>query len=491
MNNWTRRDFLKSSILTGSAAVFAKGRLYGAVGKGNSPNETVRVAVTGCRGKGAQHISMFRTLSNVQLAALCDVDSTVLDGHVKKLGEKGDKPATFRDYRKLLEDKSIDAVVIATPNHWHALMAIWACQAGKDVYVEKPCCHNLFEGRKLVEAAAKYKRMVQHGTQSRSDEALQQVFQFIREGNLGKIKWARGLCYKPRPSIGKTTGPQPIPKEIDYDLWCGPAPLEPLRREKLHYDWHWFWATGNADIGNQGVHEMDMARWALGQQGLPPKVMAIGGRFGYEDDAETPNTQIAVYLYEPAPLIFEVRGLPRKAGDTAMDAYRNIRVGCVVQCENGYFAGGAGGGWIFDKDGQRTKQFVSKGGGGHQENFINACRSRKVSDLNAPVTEGFLSAALCHLGNIPYRVGTDTANDDIKEAVKACAETTDSFQRVLDHMTANDVDIKKTPSVLSPVMDFDPVKEKFISKAKYDLGFWANRLTTREYRRPYIVPEKV
>ncbi|MCX7825179.1 MAG: Gfo/Idh/MocA family oxidoreductase, partial [Verrucomicrobiae bacterium] len=280
MNNWTRRDFLKSSILTGSAAVFARGTVYGAAAsKGGSPNETIRVAVAGCRGKGAQHISMFHTLSNVQVAALCDVDSTILDREAEKLAKKDAKPATYRDYRKLMEDKSIDAVVIATPNHWHALMAIWACQAGKDVYVEKPCCHNVWEGRKLVEAAAKYKRIVQHGTQSRSDEALQQVFQYIREGNLGKIKWARGLCYKPRPSIGKTSGPQPIPKEIDYDLWCGPAPLTPPRRNNpkfgpVHYDWHWFWAYGGGDLGNQGIHQVDICRWLLGEPKLAPFVLS-------------------------------------------------------------------------------------------------------------------------------------------------------------------------------------------------------------------------
>jgi predicted dehydrogenase len=490
MKHWTRRDFLKTSLFTAGAMTLARNSATAAV-SGGSPNGDIRVAIVGFRGKGAHHIRMFGDIPGVQLATLCDVDSTVLDAQVRKFAAKDKKVAAYRDYRKLLEDKTIDAVVIATPNHWHSLMAVWGCQAGKDVYVEKPVSHNVWEGRKVVEAARKYNRIVQAGTQSRSDEALQQVFEYIRQGNLGPIQWVRGLCYKPRPSIGKTTGPQPIPAEVDYDLWLGPAPLTPLRRKKLHYDWHWFWATGNADIGNQGIHEMDMCRWALGQRGLPPKVMSIGGRFGYEDDAETPNTQISVLAYEPAPLIFEVRGLTRKAGDSAMDNYRGIRVGLVVQCEKGCFAGGAGGGWVYDSKGEKVKQFSSSGGGGHQANFIKAVRSRKTSDLAADIEQGHLSSALCHLANISYRLGKETAADAIKEAVMLDANTKDSFQRFTDHLAANGVNVPATPAVLGPALSLEPGRETFVSRAKYDLGFWANTLLKDAYRPPFVMPESV
>ncbi|MFA6562944.1 MAG: Gfo/Idh/MocA family oxidoreductase [Verrucomicrobiia bacterium] len=491
MKHWTRRDFLKTSIFTGSAVALARNSGAATASGGGSANGDIRLAIVGFRGKGAHHIKMFRDIPGVRLAALCDVDSAVLDGQTKRFAAKDEKVAAYRDYRKLLEDKTIDAVVIATPNHWHSLMAVWACQAGKDVYVEKPVSHNVWEGRKVVEAARKYNRIVQAGTQSRSDEALQQVFDYIRQGNLGSIQWVRGLCYKARPSIGKTTGPQPIPGEVDYDLWLGPAAMTPLRRRRLHYDWHWFWTTGNADIGNQGIHEMDMCRWALGQRGLPPKVMSIGGRFGYEDDAETPNTQISVLAYEPAPLIFEVRGLPRKAGDSAMDNYRGIRVGLVVQCEKGYFAGGAGGGWVYDNKGEKVKQFSSSGGAGHQANFIKAVRSRKTSDLAADIEQGHVSSALCHLANISYRLGKDSAADAIKEAIMLDANTKDSFQRFADHLAANQVNVPATPAVLGPALSLAPDKEVFVSKEKYDLGFWANALLKDAYRPPFAVPESV
>ncbi|MGH7959210.1 MAG: Gfo/Idh/MocA family protein, partial [Opitutaceae bacterium] len=419
MKTRTRREFLKTSLAGGSAALLLHHRGAAAVAKSGSANGDIRMAIVGFRGKGAGHIERFRKLPGVRVVALCDVDREVLALNVKKFTDRGEKVAAYVDYRKLLEDSSIDAVAIATPNHWHSLMSIWACQAGKDVYVEKPISHNVWEGRKAVEAAVKYNRIVQAGTQSRSDEALQEAFAYIQAGKLGKIQWVRGLCYKERGSIGKTSGPQQVPSHIDYDLWSGPAPLDPPRRNSptrgpIHYDWHWFWNYGGGDIANQGIHEMDMCRWVLGQKGFPSAVMSFGGRFGYEDDAETPNTQIAVYDYEPAPLIFEVRGRPRKTGENAMDAYRGIRVGLTVQCEGGYFAGGANGGGVYDSAGKKMKQFSSSGGEGHGANFIAAMRSRKTSDLTAPVEVGHVSSALCHLGNISYRLGKNTANEAIK-----------------------------------------------------------------------------
>jgi predicted dehydrogenase len=498
----TRKDFLRTSILAGGSAWIAQSRLAGApaVARPGSANGDIRVAVVGFNGKGLHHIKAFGEIKGVRVAALCDVDSEVMARQVKLFKGRGEKVATYVDYRELLDDSSIDAVAIATPNHWHSLMAIWACQAGKDVYVEKPLSHNVWEGRKAVEATDKYKRIVQAGTQSRSDEALQEAFAYIRAGNLGKIQWVRGLCYKERESIGKTSGPQRVPAGIDYDLWSGPAPLVPPRRNTtskvarrggVHYDWHWFWNYGGGDIANQGIHEMDMCRWVLGQPGLPPSVMSIGGRFGYEDDAETPNTQIAIFNYEPAPLIFEVRGLPRKAGERAMDAYRGIRIGLTVQCENGYFAGGASGGFAYDIKGARIKQFSGPGGDAHQANFIAAMRSRKASAVNAPIEECHVSSALCHLANISHRLGEEKSNDAIRDAVAGHATTKDSFARMLDHLRANNVDLARTPTLVGPLLQLAPGAEAFASREKYDTGYWANTMLRRNYREPFVVRETV
>lgn len=495
--NWTRKRFLQASLVGGGAALLGRSRIGAAVpvAKG-SPNGDVRVAIVGLNKKGASHVREFRKIPGVKVAALCDVDSDVLAKRVAELAQENEKVAAYADFRMLLEDPSIDAVVLATPNHWHALQTIWACQAGKDVYVEKPVSNNVWEGRKCVEAARKYNRIVQAGTQSRSADELHRAAAFIHEGNLGKILWARGLCYKPRESIGKTTGPQPVPSTIDYDLWSGPAPLVPPRRNSsngsVHYDWHWFWNYGGGDIANQGPHQMDLCRWILGETGLPPTVMSLGGRFGYEDDAETPNTQIAVFGYERAPLIFEVRGLPAKAGMRAMDAYRGTRIGVVIQCEGGYFAAGeSGGGHIYDNDGKRLQPFTGAGGGAHQANFIAAVRSRKQSDVTAQIEDGHISSALCHLANISYRLGAETSNDAVLEAVRPHELTHETYGRMLTHLQANEVDTARTPTVLGPTLSIAPGTERFVSNEKFDLGYWANMLLTTTYRAPFVVPDKV
>ena len=370
-------------------------------------------------------------------------------------------------------------------------MAIWACQAKKDVYVEKPVSHNIWEGRKLVEAAAKYKRVVQTGTQKRSDEGLKEAFDYIRGGAIGKIIAAHGLCYKPRESIGAVPGPQPIPETVNYDLWTGPAPLKPLYRGRFHYDWHWQWATGNGDIGNQGVHEMDLCRWALGESGLPKRVMSLGGRFGYEDDGETANTQIAVYDYDSAPLIFEVRGLPRKKNDTAMDAFKSVRIGAVIACEDGYFAGGGGGGWIYSNNNERIKQFVGEGGGKHASNFIDVMRSRTMDQLAAPIIEGHITSALCHLGNISYRLGHLAEASEIKEQLHDVPAAADAFDRFSAHLFANWIDIAQERAKLGPWLECDPAKERFVDKGEYSLSRWANDMLSRRYREPFVVPKKV
>ncbi|UCD00319.1 MAG: Gfo/Idh/MocA family oxidoreductase, partial [Phycisphaerales bacterium] len=314
MSKLNRRDFMKSSMAVGAGLALAgpASRVLGA-------NDDIRIAVVGVGGQGGGHMRYFgEQCKGARLVAICDADRDHVEKRAADFEKKNSvKLKTYTDVRELLEDKSIDAITSATPNHWHSLVTIWACQAGKDVYIEKPVSHEIWEGRKMVEAARKYNRIVQTGTQKRSSEAHPEAFKWMHDGNLGKIKWVRSLCYKARFEgtngiVNGTNGPNPLPESIDYNLWCGPADMEPLRRESLHYKWHWVWNTGNGDLGNQGIHEMDLGRWALGDPGLAPRVMSFGGRFRVNDAGETANTQVVFLDYKPAPLIFEVRGLPRK-----------------------------------------------------------------------------------------------------------------------------------------------------------------------------------
>src|SRR6202022_1818053 len=259
-------------------------------------NDRVRVAIVGLRGRGENHIRGYGALPNVEIAALVDIDDNVMAERLAQVRKMGFQPKTYTDIRKMLEDKSIDAVSIATPHHWHAVMAIWAMQAGKDVYVEKPCSHNLWEGKQLVRAAEKYHRIVQHGTQSRSTRAQIEAIEHLHKGTFGDIYLARGLCFKRRDTIGRTPA-EPVPHGVDYDLWTGPAPLKPFTRNRFHYNWHWIWETGNGDLGNQGVHQIDVARWGLGVR-FPNRVSAIGGPFMFDDDQETPNTLNCAFEFD-------------------------------------------------------------------------------------------------------------------------------------------------------------------------------------------------
>jgi len=478
---------MKNSLLTaGMAAAVPRSAWSKVMGA----NDDVRLGIIGIHGQGSNHINYFRKIPGVRVVALCDVDEAVLNREVQKFKYRKENVKAYEDVRKLLEDKEIDAITTASPNHWHALITVWACQAGKDVYVEKPVCHEIWEGRKMVEAARKYNRIVQAGTQSRSDKGLIEALAWIKEGNLGKIIVARGFCYKPRPSIGKVDGPQPIPRTVNYDLWTGPAPLEPLRRKSLHYDWHWVWPTGNGDIGNQGVHQMDICRWALGQGGLPRRVMSIGGRFGYDDDGTTANTQVAILDYEPAPLIFEVRGLPQRKGGSRLPDYHGIRIGVVIQCEGGYFAGG----WAYDNQGNKIKQFARDGGGDHHPNFIKAVRSRKVSDLNADILQGYISSSLCHMANISYRLGRKASPEEIEQAFSGNEQGLETFRRFKDHLFANWIDLSKTRATLGPWLEMDPIREQFVdaqTDSDKQLVLFANDMLRRRYREPFVVPERV
>ena len=488
MSKFTRRDFMKSSMAAGAAMVLAgpHSRVRGA-------NNDLRFAVVGTGGQGGGHIRYFNEKKGVRVVALCDADKAHVEKRARDFEKKyAQKVKTYIDVRKLLEDRSIDAITSATPNHWHSLVTIWACQAGKDVYIEKPVSHNVWEGRKMIEAARKYNRIVQTGTQKRSDLGLMEAFKYMQEGNLGAIKWSRGFCYKPRYKgngiVNGTNGPISPSETVDYNLWCGPADMEPLRRQQLHYKWHWVWNTGNGDLGNQGIHEMDLARWALGgPEKLAPRVCSIGGRLGVNDAGETANTQIVFLDYKPAPLIFEVRGLPRKKGDSSMDNFRGTRVGICVQCEDGYFVGGGGGGWTYDNDGKKLKQFKGQAGVGHHQNFIDAVRSRKVSDLNSDIEKGHISSALCHMGNISHRIGKKMPVDNIKNAIGDNADLMDSFERMLEHLKANEVNLTKEPITIGPMLTMDTRKEKFVGQHS-DL---ANMLVKRNYREPFVIPENV
>ena len=494
MKEMDRRSFIKTSAifasslgvagLSGCQSAKSASRPLPANARVRGANEDIRVAVVGFNSRGQEHLSGFSKVPGVRLVALCDVDSNVLGKEVQKRKDKGQDVAGYTDIRKLLENPDIDVISIATPNHWHSLASIWAIQAGKDVYVEKPVSHNVWEGRQVVNAARKYGKIVQTGTQCRSSSGLKEGIDWVKAGNLGNMIVARGLCYKRRGSIGKTTGDQPIPAGLDYDLWTGPAAMEPLHRKKLHYDWHWVWNTGNGDLGNQGIHQMDIARWALGQNELSPRILSVGGRLGYEDDGQTPNTLIVYHDYKPVPLIFEVRGLPSKTGTEKMDQYRGASIGVVLHCENGYLVMPSYTKAIaYDKNDKKIKEF--DGSESHFANFIKAVRSRKSSDLNADILEGHLSSALCHTGNISYRMGKQMQPGAIKEACQDNKQMCETLDRMQEHLKENTIDLTKTPATLGAFLNFDPKKEQFVGNRA------ANKYLKREYRKPFVVPETV
>jgi len=454
MDTIDRRGFLKDSAAVAAGASVGIGALRRSTASWAGANDRIRVAIFGIHSRGAKyHANRFPSLpanapgrpqnpeethENVEVAVLCDADENTFEPCAKRLfDDRGLKRPRFeRDFRRVLEDDSVDVVTIATQNHWHSLMAIMACQAGKDVYVEKPLSHNVREGRKLVEAAKKYDRIVMHGTQIRSSPGSQEAIQKLREGVIGDVYMAKGLCYKTRESIGHTPE-EPVPPGVDYDLWLGPAPKRPFTQNRFHYKWHWHWDYGNGDIGNQGVHQMDVARWGLGV-GLPPKIDAQGGHFSYDDDQETPNTLVATFSYPDAGkrgllLVFEVR-------HTHTHPELGVGIGNIFFGSEGYM--------ILDSYiGYKT--FLNGGDPGpsryedksHIDNFIEAVRTRNQETVTAPPEEGHPSAAMCHLANISYRLGRS--------------------------------------------LDFDPETERCIGDDE------ANAMLTRDYRAPFVVPEKV
>jgi predicted dehydrogenase len=472
----TRRRFLQTSLAAAATVTIAgtksSGKVLGA-------NETVRIAVAGLHGRGQSHVGAYAGMKGVEVAYLIDPDTRQFANRIRQVEGKGGRtPKTVQDVRLALQDKNLDVVSIATPNHWHALITIWACQAGKDVYVEKPASHNVHEGRVAVETARKYNRIVQHGTQSRSSNHWAYLAELVRSGKLGRLLVSRALCYKKRDSIGYKPTKTP-PAEVDFNIWLGPAAERAFNENLVHYNWHWFWDFGNGDIGNQGVHEMDKARWVIPGATLPRSVLSLGGRFGYKDQGETPNTQIAVLDYGPTQLIFEVRGLKT-------DAYRGQKVGNTLHFEEGVVAGGK----LYRKGGDQPEPLpkldveARRGPGGeHFANFIAAVRSRKQEDLNADILEGHLSAALCHLANISYRRGqlvpfngqTKTFGDD--------KEANETLERMREHLKDNRVALDGQQYRLGRKLIVNAKTERFEGDPE------ANRLLTRTYRKPFTTSE--
>ena len=399
------------------------------------PDDRLRFAVIGCGGRGASHVDDLLNLADhVNLVALCDPDEAHATAYATRVeDETGERPKVYTDVRKLLEDKDIHAVTIATPNHWHTLGAIWAMQAGKDVYVEKPVSHNVSEGRRAAQVARKYKQICQTGTQSRSNPGMRQAIEFIQSGKIGDVKLARGLCYKRRGSIGMK-GEYPVPPNVDYDLWCGPAPMDKVTRPKFHYDWHWIWNYGNGDLGNQGIHQMDIARWGLGKNEFPKSVQASGGRLGYKDQGETPNTELVAFEFDDCLLQFEVRGLP--TNDEA-----GAKIGVIFYGTEGIVSITSYTNWQSYLGPDLKKGPGGNGGGDHFANFLKAVHSRDVKHLTADIEEGHLSSAYCHLGNISYRLGRK--------------------------------------------LQINSSSESFVNDAE------ADAMLTRPYREPFVVPAKV
>lgn len=488
MRHLSRRKFLEESLFASTAALVAANTPSWAsqgpkpaTGRKLGPNDTIRIAVIGVHGRGVNHVQDYAAMNDVEIAVLCDVDQNVLGKAMDAITKRGKAaPKYVQDLRKVLEDPSIDAVSIATPNHWHSLAGIWAMQAGKDVYVEKPVSHNVWEGRQLVEASRKYNRICQAGTQCRTMQGSRDAIDYIHSGKIGKVTVARGLCYKPRLSIGhKPDGP--VPAGVDYDLWLGPAPKQAFNPNRFHYEWHWNWNYGNGDLGNQGIHQMDVARWGLNKNTLPQSALGLGGRFGYEDDGQTPNTELVFLDYGDSTLIFEVRGLPTEeckvnAGD------KGAKVGNIFHGTDGYviltsYTGGA----AYDRDGKLVKTF--NGGGNHFRNFIDAMRSRKREDQNGEILEGHLSSALCHLGNVSYRLGTDQPFNSKSQSFGDDKAASETFQRFEEHLSANMVPVNQSNYRLGRKLAVDAKKETFGSDKE------ANALLKREYREPFVVPK--
>jgi len=478
MISMKRRQLLQASLFAGTWSLLSP--LARAVGA----NEDIRVAVIGFNGRGMGHINDLLKAKGCRLVAICDCDETVLARGKENLAKQGVNVATFTDYRKLCESKEIDAVSIATPNHTHVLISLTAAANGKHVYVEKPVSHNVWEGRQLALGAEKYKVIIQHGFQRRSETSWHEAFAWLNEGKIGKIKLARGFCYKPRPSIGKTESAFEIPATIHSDLWFGPREVVPVMRKKFHYDWHWQSPYGNGDLGNQGPHQLDVCRWALGDPHLPETIISLGGRVGHEDDGDTANTQLLWLEHKgKAPILFEVRGLPKANMNYGggMDAFKGQGIGNIIEYDGGYLAGGHNAGCtIFDNDGKKLQSF--NGSVMHHQNWIDAIKVNRIAPGQAAESAHY-SSALAHLGEISLAMGKHedlkTWGESNKNAILG-----EAVDRMASHLDANQVDLGKKPITMGAALSFDPEKEVITG----DLAAAANPLLKGNYREGFTLP---
>ena len=502
MTKQTRRQFLHDSIFT--AAAISAAPMIGSASRAQakSKNDKLLCAVIGCRGRGGSHISAFSSRKDCEIAYIVDVDEKVGQGCCSGVEKRtGRRPKWVSDMREAFDDKTVDFISTATPNHWHALCGVWAMQAGKDAYIEKPISHDIPEGAALVAAAKKYGRMCQVGTQCRSNPAIINAMAFIAEGGIGEVNFSRGLCYKRRKSIG-SLGDYPIPEEVDFNLWSGPAPYSTpkLTRPRFHYDWHWQRLYGNGDSGNQGPHQTDIARWGLGVNRHPNSVIAYGGRLGYQaerkdpnyvDAGDTPNTEVAIYDYGNKCMVFETRGLSVDNSadieiNTLFDSVKGNKIGVIFYGTEGILVQKSYTHClVYDLKGKLVKEF--KGGGDHYDNFIQAVRSRNARDLNSDAFQGHLSAALAHLANISYYLGEEN-KVSVKEAqavlekVKSRDNNIVTLNRTVRHFVDNGVDLDKYPMSMGPLLKFDPEKEVFTNSTK------ANKVLNRDYRKPFVCP---
>ena len=499
MSTVTRRRFLRQSVAATAAFSAAP---Y--IARAQAPNDKLGVVVVGVRGRGNALVAGFANDPRTQVVAIVDVDEAVAESRQEGTAKRQDgfKPKVFRDMREAFADPSVDIAATATPNHWHALCSVWAMQAGKDMYVEKPGSHNIAEGAATVAAAKKYERMCQVGTQCRSSQAVIDAVEFMKEGGIGEVNFARGLCYKRRRSIGPR-GDYPIPDNVDFDLWSGPATFtDPkVTRPQFHYDWHWQRHYGNGDLGNQGPHQTDIARWGLGLNRHPVNVISYGGRLGYQAEREDPdyvdagdtaNTEVSIYDYGDKCIVFETRGLDvNDSADEEINrlfgSTRGEKVGVIFYGTDGYVVQRTYSHCIaYDKAGKVIKEF--KGGGDHFANFIDACVSRNAEQLNSDARQGHLSAAMSHLGNISYYLGEHNTVS-VQEAgrvlagVKSLDNNLLTLARTARHLTDNGVDLQKYPISMGPLLKFDPQREVFPDAPE------ATALTTREYRDGYVCPK--
>ncbi len=480
MARFTRRRFLKASAA--ASAAFSTFTIAGTKSSGRviGSNDTIRVGVCGINGRGQSHMDGFMGQKNVEVSYLIDPDSRLFAGRAKRVAEKtGKSPQCVQDIRQALDEGNLDAVSIATCNHWHSLMGIWACQAGADVYVEKPLSHNVLEGRRLAEAADRYKRVVQHGTQQRSEQSRANEIAAVHSEQYGKLVVSKGYCCKPRWSIGFKT-PQAPPVELDWNLWLGPAPMQDFHGNLVHYNWHWFWDTGNGDTGNQGVHEMDVARWAIKDATMPTRIWSLGGRFGYEDQGQTPNTHLSGYEFGDVLLLFETRGLVGKH-----DSFPRV-VKNEYYTTEGMITGGTfyptGGGESVKVNGGQPRSVTP---GGPFRAFIAAMRSRNPADNNCDAEVGHYSSALCHLGNISYRLGELARMDQVNQAIGDNKQVVEAVEQVRDNCRAVGMELTESTYTVGRDLRFDPKTEQFVGDDE------ANALLTRQYRAPFVVPDVV